>query len=162
MFPAFYQQKETCIFLFSWQRSQAHKYFSRQKHVSSFSLSSLIYLVAISVPNSKLIVPLSQSLLSMASPGKIFASFLFLYIKSLFLLNFLCMLVNLGLFGWLFVVFLFWSVHFWFGFGNSPLSRSIRDPPSQRFIFLKISFPFLTPRNLVLGNGHSVCVTNCK
>ena len=106
MFFAFYQQKETCIFLFSRQRSQAHKYFSRQKHVSSFSLSSPIYLVAISVPNGKLIVPLSQSLLSMASPGKIFVSFLFLYIKSLFLLNFLCMFVKFGII-WLAFCFVF-------------------------------------------------------
>ena len=113
-------------------------FISRKKHVSSFSLDKdhghtnisldrnmclpfLSLLPSISSPS--LFPTVSSSFHSLSHsrawhPGKIFGSFLFLYIKSLFLLNFLCMLVNLGLFGWLFVVFLFWSVHFWFGSGK--------------------------------------------
>ena len=158
-------------------------FISRKKHVSSFSfdkdhghtnisldrnmcLPFLSLLPSISSPS--LFPTVSSSFHSLSHswawhPGKIFASFLFLYIKSLFLLNFLCMLVKFGII-WLafccvFVLICAFLVCIW---EFSPLSRSIRDPPSQRFISVKISFPFLTPRNLVLGNGHSVCVTNCK
>lgn len=141
MFSAFYQQKETCLFLFSL--------FS---HLSSRHLFPTV----------------SSSFHSLSHswawhPGKIFASFLFLYIKSLFFAEFSLYVCQIWdyLAGFFCVFVLIWAFLVWI-WEFSLLSRSIRDPLSQSFISVKISFPFQTPRNLVLGNGHSVCITNCK